>query len=353
MPTLSVFPPSGSSSVYSPSGPLHTVSQPSGSFSLSSSSRNCCSIYNNNRVSETRQRSRSRSPVLVARESSSRVMGLFRHYASNVVESASDSVPVPVSDRLRPNIPPLQFAAHEFLPEVAASAAAVAQYRQLRVRRALGVLPSSLILVPGAVSQRRGNHPPAPSGLQGGPIAAPFSIASGGGSASGSGGGNRGISGEISGGGRAAMGPARRGFETRPPQKPPNSRESNKSYEIITKLQIKTLQERPILQTAFWPAANITNSGLAADSGPCCGYKLGGYVHTSAPAPIGSGRVAHSSVHAQYESCRNIGVRRCDKYQTNEAVDTTAEGVEIYELAAKAGPEHVEERACDHCDNFP
>jgi len=147
--------------------------------------------------------------------------------------------------------------------------------------------------------------------------------------------------------------PARRGFETRPPQKPPNSRESNKSYEIITKLQIKTLQERPILQTAFWPAANITNSGLAADSGPCCGYKLGGYVHTSAPAPIGSGRVAHSSVHAQYESCRNIGVRRCDKYQTNEAVDTTAEGVEIYELAAKAGPEHVEERACDHCDSFP
>ena len=130
----------------------------------------------------------------------------MRHYASNVVESASDSVPVPASDRLRPNIPPLQFAAHEFLPEVAASAAVVAQYRQLRVRRALGVLPSSLILVPGAVSQRRGNHPPAPSGLQGGPIAAPFSIASGGDSASGSGGENRSISGVISGDGRADSG---------------------------------------------------------------------------------------------------------------------------------------------------
>ena len=156
MPTLSFFfQPSGSSSVYSPSGSLHAVSQPSGSFSLSSSSRNLGRIYNNSGVSESRQRSRSRSPVLVARESS-RFICLFRHYASNVVESVSDSVPVPVSDRLRPNIPPLQFAAHEFLPEVAASAAAVAQYRQLRVRRALGVLPSSLILVPGAVSQRMG-----------------------------------------------------------------------------------------------------------------------------------------------------------------------------------------------------
>ena len=130
----------------------------------------------------------------------------FGHYASNVVESVSDSVPVPVSDRLRPNIPPLQFAAHESLPEVAASAAAVALYRQLRVRRALGVLPSSSILVPGAVSQRRGNHPPAPSGLQGGRIAAPLSMASGGDSASGSGGENRGISGVISGDGRADSG---------------------------------------------------------------------------------------------------------------------------------------------------
>ena len=63
------FPPSGSSSVYSPSGSLHAVSQPSGSFSLSSSSRNLNRIYNNSRASEVRQRSRSRSPVLVARES--------------------------------------------------------------------------------------------------------------------------------------------------------------------------------------------------------------------------------------------------------------------------------------------
>ena len=55
----------------------------------------------------------------------------------------------------------------------------------------------------------------------------------------------------------------RRGFETLPPKKVPNSGESNKNYEIITKLQIKYYRERPILRTAFWPAANITNSGLA------------------------------------------------------------------------------------------
>ena len=142
--------------------------------------------------------------------------------------------------------------------------------------------------------------------------------------------------------------PARRGFETRPPQKRPNSGERLKSYEIVTKLQIKN----------FTRAANITNSVLA--SGKYYKQRFGGgqwamlWVQAGrlrayiSAAPIGSGRVAHSSVHAQYESCRNIGVRRCDKYQTNEAVDTTAEGVEIYELAAKAGPEHVEERACDH-----
>ena len=65
---VSFPPPSGSGSVYSPSGSLHAVSQPSGSFSLSSSSRNCCNIYNNSVVSESRQRSRSRSPVFIARE---------------------------------------------------------------------------------------------------------------------------------------------------------------------------------------------------------------------------------------------------------------------------------------------
>ena len=43
---VSLFPPSGSNSVYSPSGSLHALSQPSGSFSLSSSSHNIGSIYN-------------------------------------------------------------------------------------------------------------------------------------------------------------------------------------------------------------------------------------------------------------------------------------------------------------------
>jgi len=38
--------------------------------------------------------------------------------------------------------------------------------------------------------------------------------------------------------------------------------------------------------------------------------KLKGYMHTSAHAPIGSWGAAHLSVHAQSESCRNIGVRR-------------------------------------------
>ena len=55
----------------------------------------------------------------------------------------------------------------------------------------------------------------------------------------------------------------------------------------------------------------INTSYVSADAiWSRCWYKLGGYVHTSAPAPIGSRRVAHLSVHAQYESSRNIGVRR-------------------------------------------
>ena len=49
--------------------------------------------------------------------------------------------------------------------------------------------------------------------------------------------------------------------------------------------------------------------------------KLKGYMHTSAHAPIGSRRAAHLSAHAKSRSCRNIGVRRCDKYQTNERAD--------------------------------
>ena len=49
--------------------------------------------------------------------------------------------------------------------------------------------------------------------------------------------------------------------------------------------------------------------------------KLKGYMHTSAHAPIGSWRAAHLLVHAQYESCRNIGVRRM-QHQMNERANS-------------------------------
>ena len=53
---------------------------------------------------------------------------------------------------------------------------------------------------------------------------------------------------------------------------------------------------------------------VSADAiGSCCGYKLGGYVHASAPAPIGSRRDVHKSTHAKYRSCSNIGVLRNDQ----------------------------------------
>ena len=49
--------------------------------------------------------------------------------------------------------------------------------------------------------------------------------------------------------------------------------------------------------------------------------KLKGYMHTPAHAPIGSWGAAHLSVHAQYESCRNIGVRRM-WHQMNERANS-------------------------------
>jgi len=53
------------------------------------------------------------------------------------------------------------------------------------------------------------------------------------------------------------------------------------------------------------------NTYVSADvTGSSCWDKLKGYTHTSAHAPIGSWGAAHLSVHAQSESCRNIGVRR-------------------------------------------
>jgi len=62
--------------------------------------------------------------------------------------------------------------------------------------------------------------------------------------------------------------------------------------------------ENPNVYTYNYPyvSADVTWSS--------CWNKLKGYTHTSAHAPIGSWGAAHLSVHAQSESCRNIGVRR-------------------------------------------
>ena len=55
---------------------------------------------------------------------------------------------------------------------------------------------------------------------------------------------------------------------------------------------------------------------VSADAiGSSCWDKLKGYVHTSAPAPIGKWGDAHLSAHAKYRSCRNIGVRRCNQLE--------------------------------------
>ena len=65
------------------------------------------------------------------------------------------------------------------------------------------------------------------------------------------------------------------------------------------------------------------NTHVSVDvTGSSCWDKLKGYTHTSAHAPIGSWGAVHLSVHAQSESCRNIGVRRCDENQMNECANS-------------------------------
>ena len=49
-----------------------------------------------------------------------------------------------------------------------------------------------------------------------------------------------------------------------------------------------------------------TNQNVYIYNWSRCWYQLGGYVHTSAPAPIGSRRAAHLSAHAKFVNCDHV-----------------------------------------------
>ena len=58
-------------------------------------------------------------------------------------------------DRLVPCLPPLRFSSQDFLPEADLHEADTILYKRLRVYRAIGVLPSHLLLLPGRKSPQR------------------------------------------------------------------------------------------------------------------------------------------------------------------------------------------------------
>ena len=58
-------------------------------------------------------------------------------------------------DRLVPCLPPLRFSSQDFLPEADLPEADTILYKRLRVYRAIGALPSHLLLLPGHKSPQR------------------------------------------------------------------------------------------------------------------------------------------------------------------------------------------------------